>query len=121
MPILSCERKSSASVKSSAARKSASEKRWRKGLVLLEDATAKLKQDKKTVLPGDVAFRLYDTYGFPLDLTEDILRAENISVDQRVSKNSWKSNVPAAAKRAETDAAWMPRFSWIAPVSLYRL
>jgi alanyl-tRNA synthetase len=53
-----------------------------KGLVLLEDATSKLKQNKKTVLPGDVAFRLYDTYGFPLDLTEDILRADNMSVDQ---------------------------------------
>ena len=53
-----------------------------KGLVLLENATSKLKQDKKTVLPGDVAFRLYDTYGFPLDLTEDILRAEKMSVDQ---------------------------------------
>ena len=53
-----------------------------KGLVLLENATSKLKQDKKTVLPGDVAFRLYDTYGFPLDLTEDILRAEEMSVDQ---------------------------------------
>jgi alanyl-tRNA synthetase len=53
-----------------------------KGLVLLENATSKLKQDKKAVLPGDVAFRLYDTYGFPLDLTEDILRADEMSVDQ---------------------------------------
>jgi alanyl-tRNA synthetase len=53
-----------------------------KGLVLLEEATSKLKQDKKTVLPGDVAFRLYDTYGFPLDLTEDILRGDKMSVDQ---------------------------------------
>jgi len=53
-----------------------------KGLVLLEDATSKLKQNKKTVLAGDVAFRLYDTYGFPLDLTEDILRTDKMSVDQ---------------------------------------
>ena len=53
-----------------------------KGLVLLEEATSKLKQDKETVLPGDVAFRLYDTYGFPLDLTQDILRADKMSVDQ---------------------------------------
>jgi alanyl-tRNA synthetase len=53
-----------------------------KGLVLLEEATSELKQNKKTVLPGDVAFRLYDTYGFPLDLTEDILRADKLSVDQ---------------------------------------
>src|SRR4030095_8019726 len=53
-----------------------------KGLVLLEDATAKLKAEQNKLLPGDVAFRLYDTYGFPLDLTEDILRAEDIHVDQ---------------------------------------
>jgi alanyl-tRNA synthetase len=53
-----------------------------RGLVLLEDATALLKKEKKTILPGEVAFRLYDTFGFPLDLTEDILRADNIAVDQ---------------------------------------
>jgi len=54
-----------------------------RGLVLLEDATAKLKAEKKRTLSGEVAFRLYDTYGFPLDLTEDILRADNIDVDQK--------------------------------------
>ncbi len=53
-----------------------------KGLVLLEDATAKLKSANKKILSGDVAFRLYDTFGFPLDLTEDILSGEGLSVDQ---------------------------------------
>ncbi|MBM4298348.1 MAG: alanine--tRNA ligase, partial [Deltaproteobacteria bacterium] len=53
-----------------------------RGLVLLEEATAKLKAEKKSTLDGAVAFRLYDTYGFPLDLTEDILRGENLDVDQ---------------------------------------
>ncbi|MGE5304223.1 MAG: alanine--tRNA ligase [Alphaproteobacteria bacterium] len=53
-----------------------------RGLVLLEEATAKLKSEKNKTLPGEVAFRLYDTYGFPLDLTEDILSAEDIVVDQ---------------------------------------
>jgi alanyl-tRNA synthetase len=52
------------------------------GLVLLEEATAALKKKHERILPGDVAFRLYDTYGFPLDLTEDILRGEGIAVDQ---------------------------------------
>ncbi len=52
------------------------------GLVLLEEATADMKRRRQTVLPGDIAFRLYDTYGFPLDLTEDILRADGLSVDQ---------------------------------------
>jgi alanyl-tRNA synthetase len=53
-----------------------------RGLVLLEEAMAKLKSEKMRTLAGDVAFRLYDTYGFPLDLTEDILRGENLDVDQ---------------------------------------
>jgi alanyl-tRNA synthetase len=53
-----------------------------RGLVLLEEVMAQLKREKKKNLPGEIAFRLYDTYGFPLDLTEDILRAENIAVEQ---------------------------------------
>jgi alanyl-tRNA synthetase len=53
-----------------------------KGLVLLEEASANLKKQKEKTLSGDIAFRLYDTYGFPLDLTEDILRSEGITVDQ---------------------------------------
>jgi len=53
-----------------------------KGLVLLEEAVGALKRQKEKILSGEVAFRLYDTYGFPLDLTEDILRTEGIGVDQ---------------------------------------
>jgi alanyl-tRNA synthetase len=52
-----------------------------KGLVLLEEAVSNLKTDNKKTLPGDIAFRLYDTFGFPLDLTEDILRNEGMAVD----------------------------------------
>jgi alanyl-tRNA synthetase len=52
-----------------------------RGLVLLEEAASKLKATKQRTLPGDVAFRLYDTYGFPLDLTEDILSSEDMIVD----------------------------------------
>jgi alanyl-tRNA synthetase len=50
-----------------------------RGLHLLEAEKAKLASSD--ALPGDVAFRLYDTYGFPLDLTQDALRAEGRSVD----------------------------------------
>ena len=53
-----------------------------KGLVLLEEATASLKAGKKKILSGNIAFRLYDTFGFPLDLTEDILRSEGMTVDE---------------------------------------
>jgi len=52
-----------------------------KGLGLLEGAISQMKRHKQKVLSGELAFRLYDTYGFPLDLTEDILRGEGISVD----------------------------------------
>ena len=43
-----------------------------RGLHLLEEETGGLAEDQ--ALPGEVAFRLYDTYGFPLDLTQDVLR-----------------------------------------------
>jgi alanyl-tRNA synthetase len=52
-----------------------------KGLALLEQERETLRQRKATVLPGDVAFRLYDTYGFPLDMTEDILTSDGFTVD----------------------------------------
>ncbi len=51
-----------------------------RGLSLLDEATANL--GEAGVLPGDVAFRLYDTFGFPLDLTQDVLRAKGQSVDE---------------------------------------
>lgn len=50
-----------------------------KGLKLLEEETQKLQASQ--ALPGLVAFKLYDTYGFPLDLTQDILKAEGRQVD----------------------------------------
>lgn len=50
-----------------------------KGLKILEEEVAKIKES--TPLPGAVAFKLYDTYGFPLDLTQDILKEKNLTVD----------------------------------------
>lgn len=52
-----------------------------KGLHLLDDETKNLKEGDE--LSGATAFKLYDTYGFPLDLTQDALKAKNISVDTR--------------------------------------
>jgi alanyl-tRNA synthetase len=49
------------------------------GMEILESAIAKLKGKK---LPGDIVFRLYDTYGFPVDLTADIARERDLTVDQ---------------------------------------
>ncbi len=50
-----------------------------RGLTLLEEAAAGLGEGDQ--LDGDTAFRLYDTYGFPLDLTQDALRPRGVSVD----------------------------------------
>jgi alanyl-tRNA synthetase len=50
-----------------------------RGLRLLEEATDGMSSGG--VLPGEVAFRLYDTYGFPLDLTQDALKAKHVAVD----------------------------------------
>ena len=52
------------------------------GLNILEEMLSELKTENKEVLAGKDAFRLYDTYGFPLDLTEDIAAEAGIRVDQ---------------------------------------
>ncbi|MGH8461909.1 MAG: alanine--tRNA ligase [Stenotrophobium sp.] len=49
-----------------------------KGMKLLDDAIAKMQGQ---VIPGEVVFKLYDTYGFPLDLTADIARERNLKLD----------------------------------------
>jgi alanyl-tRNA synthetase len=50
-----------------------------KGLKLLDEEL--LNPSNSSILKGDVAFKLYDTYGFPLDLTQDILKSKDIAVD----------------------------------------
>jgi len=50
-----------------------------RGMILLDEAAATL--GPGDILPGETAFRLYDTYGFPLDLTQDAVRAKGITVD----------------------------------------
>jgi alanyl-tRNA synthetase len=68
------------------------------GLALLEKETAKL--GKAGTLPGDVAFKLYDTYGFPLDLTQDVLRARSLTVDEA------GFNAAMEEQRARSQESW---------------
>ncbi len=74
-----------------------------KGLALLEDEVRRAKGDGAASLSGPVLFKLYDTYGFPLDLTQDILRGEGLATDdagfeaemtrQRTrSREAWKGS-----------------------------
>ncbi|SEN11542.1 alanine--tRNA ligase [Bradyrhizobium sp. OK095] len=92
------------------------ETRFRKtlvrGLSILDEKSASLK--KGDMFDGDVAFTLYDTYGFPLDLTQDALKSRGISVDQASftdamerqkakARESWKGSGEAAS-----EAIWFP-------------
>ncbi|MGN0435500.1 MAG: alanine--tRNA ligase [Wujia sp.] len=52
------------------------------GLAILKDYIAEIKESGSDILSGENAFKLYDTYGFPLDLTKEILEEENIAVDE---------------------------------------
>ena len=81
-----------------------------RGLRLLDEATGTLPQGGK--LAGDVAFKLYDTFGFPLDLTQDVLRGRGLGVDtdgfnaamekqREDARKAW-----AGSGEAATEAVW---------------
>ena len=53
-----------------------------RGLAIVNEEVAALRSAGKSVIPGETLFKLYDTFGFPVDLTEDIVRSEGFSVDE---------------------------------------
>ncbi|MDR3580629.1 MAG: alanine--tRNA ligase [Oryzomonas sp.] len=53
-----------------------------RGLAILNDEVASLRAAGKYVIPGDTLFKLYDTYGFPTDLTADIVESEGFTIDE---------------------------------------
>jgi alanyl-tRNA synthetase len=52
------------------------------GLKILSEEVSSLKKSGRTVVPGEVVFKLYDTFGFPVDLTADIIRKDGFTLDQ---------------------------------------
>ncbi|PHI97405.1 alanine--tRNA ligase [Parasaccharibacter apium] len=70
-----------------------------RGMALLEEEMGRL--SSKGQLPGDVAFKLYDTFGFPLDLTQDVLRERGHKVDEAGFENAM------AEQRQRARAAWV--------------
>ncbi|MCC8972969.1 alanine--tRNA ligase, partial [Bradyrhizobium brasilense] len=92
------------------------ETRFRKtlarGLSILDEKSAGLK--KGDMFDGDTAFTLYDTYGFPLDLTQDALKSRGISVDQAAFTDAMeRQRVKARASwagsgEAASEAIWFP-------------
>lgn len=69
-----------------------------RGLKMLDEEVEKVASGSK--FPGDVAFKLYDTYGFPLDLTQDALRAKEIEVDVEAFDAAMEE------QKAKARAAW---------------
>ena len=77
-----------------------------KGIKLLDEATTGMQPGD--VLAGDTAFKLYDTYGFPYDLTEDALRAQGFGIDQagfETAMNNQKAMARAAWKGSGAKAS----------------
>ena len=70
------------------------------GLKLLNESLHDLSERKQTLIPGDVVFKLYDTYGFPVDLAEDIAKEAGMAIDH----DGFQKQMTAQRKRAQK--AW---------------
>jgi alanyl-tRNA synthetase len=71
-----------------------------KGMTLLDGEISHLREGGGTVLPGEAVFKLYDTFGFPVDLTEDILLGHELGLDHEGFETSMQ------AQRERARAAW---------------
>ena len=71
------------------------------GLKILADLEAEMKEAGKSVLGGSDAFRLYDTYGFPIDLTKEILEEKGYTIDE----DGFKDEMEVQRKRARESRA----------------
>ena len=77
------------------------------GLGILNAYIEEEKSIHSNVLPGDKAFKLYDTYGFPLDLTKEILEEEKMTVDEEAfNKNMQDQKIRAREGRNVSSAGW---------------
>lgn len=83
-----------------------------KGIKLLDRIIAKTKEENFLTIPGNVAFELYDTYGFPLDLTELILREQGLVVNRR----EFKAEMEAQKARSRS-ASSVDTDDWIELIS----
>jgi alanyl-tRNA synthetase len=70
------------------------------GLRMVEDEFARMQASGRTVFAGDVAFKLYDTYGFPVDLTGDLCRERNATLDEAGFETEMEK------QRAQSRASW---------------
>ncbi len=75
-----------------------------KGLKLIERKIEELKNSKQTILPGKDAFELYDTFGFPPDLTQLILKENNLSIDNQGFEKEMKNQKDRSREDAAVEA-----------------
>lgn len=74
------------------------------GLAILKEMKTKMKEEDRTELSGEEAFKLYDTYGFPLDLTQEILAEDGMKLDEEGFKEAMEKQRETARKgRKETN------------------
>ncbi|HAM09106.1 MAG: alanine--tRNA ligase [Bacteroidetes bacterium GWE2_41_25] len=71
-----------------------------KGLKMIDKMVADLRKDKKNTLPGKAAFELYDTFGFPVDLTQLILKENKMDIDT----HGFEEEMKAQKERSREDA-----------------
>ena len=76
-----------------------------KGITMLNEAIASLKAESKTMLDGSKAFRLFDTYGFPLDLTELICREQGVTVDEEKFNEEMEAQKARARNAAQVESS----------------
>ena len=78
------------------------------GTLLLSDDMNEMAQKGKTVLSGEKAFKLYDTFGFPVELTQEILAEQGYTVDEQDfrARMAHQKEIARAARKSETDAGW---------------
>lgn len=94
------------------------------GLKLLQDELAALQAKGERVLPGAVAFKLYDTYGFPLDLITDVLQEQHLELDvagfeahmarqRESSRQAWKGGLPGELPAAYASLKEIPATTFV--------
>ena len=76
-----------------------------RGIALFDETVAELQQNKATIFPGDQAFKLYDTYGFPYDLTVLMAGEKNLTVDQAAFDECMAAQRARARAARKNDAA----------------
>lgn len=78
------------------------------GIVILNDFISEVKSKGETVIPGDMVFKLHDTYGFPLDLTREIAEENGLELDEEGFKREMDAQKKKArdAHNSKDNSAW---------------